>query len=192
VEEHARTWRPFGRAMVIALTLFACGVLVAACGGGSAAPGVASIGSAPSTTIAGSAASLGGLGNIQALYQTQLAFAECMPIHGVPSYPDPKLRAHAVSFSGMNSKTPQFASASTACKRLVPDGGPPSDAQKQASLAALLNYAKCMRAQGQANFPDPDVSNGRIQIALRGLDPSSPQYQSAAKTCGTFAPGAPG
>jgi hypothetical protein len=114
---------------------------------------------------------LGGLGNIQAAYQAQLAYAECMRSHGVPSYPDPKLSAHAVSFSGMNSKTPQFTSASTACKKLVPDGGLPSEAQKQTTIAALLKYAKCMRAHGQPNFPDPVASNGGITIALGASTP---------------------
>lgn len=54
-------------------------------------------------------------------------------------------------------------------------------------MQALQN-ARCMRAHGITNFPDPgpqDVkSNGNI--SLKGFPPSqvkSPQFQGAAKAC---------
>ncbi len=61
-------------------------------------------------------------------------------------------------------------------------------------------FAACMRSHGVADFPDPD-SKGRIRITSgmtaggthTGLDPNSPQWQKAMRSCKQFAPngGAP-
>ncbi|HVV24672.1 MAG TPA: hypothetical protein VHF06_34900, partial [Pseudonocardiaceae bacterium] len=51
---------------------------------------------------------------------------------------------------------------------------------------AALQYSSCMRAHGLKNFPDPQVSGGKITMKLdkgNGLDPSSPVFQSAQKAC---------
>ena len=50
-----------------------------------------------------------------------------------------------------------------------------------------LAYAKCMRAHGIVNFPDPTVQdnahNKGVGFSLNGIDPNSPQVKAAAKTC---------
>jgi len=47
-------------------------------------------------------------------------------------------------------------------------------------------YAQCMRANGLADFPDPD-QNGQIKVGgggkAGGLDPNSPQFKAAAEKC---------
>jgi hypothetical protein len=56
-----------------------------------------------------------------------------------------------------------------------------------------LEFSQCMRAHGVTNFPDPG-GNGSISISPgSGLDPSSPVFQSARRTCGKILPdkGAP-
>jgi hypothetical protein len=167
--------------------------LVAACGGTPSTPGIASIGSTTSTTVAaGTAASPGGPSNLQQAYEAQLAYAECMRSHGEPSYPDPTLTAHSLSQStkGVDTSTPQFLSASTACKKLIPNGGPPSQAQIEKMVASALKHSECMRAHGVPNFPDPVVGDGGVSIRIGGpgLDPSSPQFQNAQKVCQKLAP----
>jgi hypothetical protein len=53
----------------------------------------------------------------------------------------------------------------------------------------LLAYARCMRAHGVPNFPDPG-SNGAITVSsANGIDPNSPQFKSAQSACQSLAPG---
>ncbi|MGA3353975.1 MAG: hypothetical protein ABSD85_12430 [Acidimicrobiales bacterium] len=178
------------KALPIAV-LLGIATCAAACSGGPAAPNVASIGSTTTTTSATGTAASNGQPNLQQAYQAQLAYAQCMRAHGVPNFPDPTLTSHAVSFGAghnINQDSPQFVSASTTCKRLVPDGGPPSTAQLQAAIARLLKNAQCMRTHGVPNFPDPIVSAHNIGIFLKGVDPNSPGFQAAQRTCQKLAP----
>jgi hypothetical protein len=160
----------------------------------SAGPGVANLGATTTTTVTGSP--IGGSDpNLQQAYEAQLAYAQCMRTHGETGFPDPTLSAHAVSFGSghIDQHTQAYESAATTCKRLVPQGGPPSPAQIQAAIAALLKNAECMRAHGVANFPDPVVTGHSIGLSLRGLDPNSPLFRSAQETCSKLARmGAPG
>jgi hypothetical protein len=49
-------------------------------------------------------------------------------------------------------------------------------------------FAACMRSHGVPNFPDPS-SGGGINIGPRsGINPDSPQFQSAERTCQKFLP----
>lgn len=51
-----------------------------------------------------------------------------------------------------------------------------------------LQFARCMRAHGVSNFPDP---NGRGQIEIApgsGVGPQSPAFQSAQRSCGKLLP----
>ena len=70
-------------------------------------------------------------------------------------------------------------------------GSSPSSAGPP-SLATLANqalaYAKCMRAHGITNFPDPTVhdSAGSKGVGFNlgaGIDTHSPQFRSDSKTC---------
>jgi hypothetical protein len=52
-----------------------------------------------------------------------------------------------------------------------------------------IAFADCMRSHGVPNFPDPG-SGGGIQIgAGSGIDPASPAFQSAQKSCSRLLPG---
>ncbi|HWD85739.1 MAG TPA: hypothetical protein VG321_08300 [Solirubrobacteraceae bacterium] len=57
----------------------------------------------------------------------------------------------------------------------------------QAAYDAGLKFAKCMRAHGLSNFPDPSGGGGGIQIPVG--DASSPAFQSAQKACSKDLPG---
>jgi hypothetical protein len=53
-----------------------------------------------------------------------LKFSQCMRGHGVPNYPDPTVRGQGISGNlkgaGINSNSPQFQAAASACQHLVP------------------------------------------------------------------------
>jgi hypothetical protein len=55
-----------------------------------------------------------------------LAFAKCIRKHGVPNFPDPASNGHFQGFSGSGMPaaltSPQFKSAMSACRSLLPPG----------------------------------------------------------------------
>jgi hypothetical protein len=53
-----------------------------------------------------------------------------------------------------------------------------------------------MRSHGLADFPDPTVSDGGVQLSLgdkrsSSLNPNSPGFQAAQNACQSFMPGPP-
>jgi hypothetical protein len=150
---------PGTRAGVLAAVL---AVLAAACGGGSPAGPTAHL----------------------TAYQRELAYAQCMRAHGLPSFPDPQSDGTFVSnladrgdFNG-----PRFLSANKACAHL--EGPPETAAQFQQDVRQALRFAACMRAHGIANF-QAGVSQGSGQAGMgaQGADPNSPQFQAAQRAC---------
>ena len=106
-----------------------------------------------------SAAAESGGNNTLANAQTAVKFAECMRKKGISQFPDPnasgKLTIDAVANgSGLNTSTPAFEQAISACKALEPAGftGSKRSAQQQ---QAGLKFAQCIRANGGPDFPDP-------------------------------------
>jgi hypothetical protein len=79
-----------------------------------------------------------------------------------------------------------FRDAEKACRSHLagvmgngPDGKPDAEMQDKA-----LKFARCMRENGVANFPDPDFSEGgMVRIGGEGMDPRSPTFQQAHKAC---------
>jgi hypothetical protein len=147
-------------------------LLAAACGG-SHTTRVAHVGS----TTSASAASDQGSG--------AMAFSRCMRSHGVPAYPDPG------SGGLLPKRTPQqlgvagsvFQAAQGACIHLVPNGGRPTPAQVQQYKSVMLTYARCIRAHGVSNTPDPD-SRGHLDIGPgSGVDVNSPTFEAAYQMC---------
>ena len=53
----------------------------------------------------------------------QLAFAQCMQTHGVPSFPDPQSDGAIVAPPESVRNTPAYESAYNACKSKLPNGG---------------------------------------------------------------------
>jgi hypothetical protein len=62
----------------------------------------------------------------------------------------------------------------------------------------ILKFAQCMRAHGVHNFPDPTQTGNGASLSVsgsadNGLDPNSPQFQSAQQACQSLLPqGGPG
>jgi hypothetical protein len=57
-----------------------------------------------------------------------------------------------------------------------------------ASAAQELRYAKCMRANGEPNFPDPNSQGAFSFGSAQGIDANSTQFQAAQSKCGKDLP----
>jgi hypothetical protein len=129
---------PAAAAVILASTV------IAACGSSS-----------PSNSS--SLASSGSNSSQTQLQQEGLRFARCMRSHGVSSFPDPTPNGGGFSLSapGINSSSPAFKAAQTACKDLQPVKHVPSQPPSAQAYARLLHWAKCMREHGISSLPDP-------------------------------------
>jgi hypothetical protein len=128
-------------------------------------------------------------------------FSACMRSHGVPSFPDPSTGPEGPNAFGIdgyifnlpadvNTQSPAYESADTICgKLLAGGGGGPSRNPALVAKArqAALAHARCMRAHGVPNFPDPTVSSNGNGITVGsggpGMNPRSPAFQQAQKIC---------
>jgi hypothetical protein len=101
--------------------------------------------------------------------------------------------------STLNTHSPAFKSAQQACGKLAqpsPGQGPSTSSQQQQWLA----LAKCKRAHGVSDFPDPTssppppssgnvISRGGTYLAIgTQQERQSPAYKRAAATCGLTIP----
>jgi hypothetical protein len=115
-----------------------------------------------------------------------LAYAQCMRSHGLPNFPDPNAQGGFSLPSGITPNSPQYLTADKACQSK--EGGGHLSPAKFAQLETrLLKFAQCMRTHGVPGYPDPTFSaNGGVSQAVGksdGVNPQSPQYQAAQKTC---------
>jgi hypothetical protein len=122
-----------------------------------------------------------------------IQFAQCMRAHGVPDFPDPGQGSGRASAANPNS--PAFATATKVCDKEQPDDNAHVATPGSRQLA-MVKFAKCMRAHGVPNFPDPTLSSppsnaavidaGGIYFILPPeLDFQSPAVRQARTACGT-------
>jgi len=100
------------------------------------------------------------------------------------------LSVFGVQFNGVDPSSPQFQSAMQACHTFLPGGGPPAltPAEQAEHAKGMANFAGCMRKHGVPSFPDPNGQGMFSPDSLEQLDPSSPLFQSAYKTCLSLMP----
>jgi hypothetical protein len=171
------------RSLTVLAVLTASSLLLAACGGGQAPNGVASLGNAKATTTqSGAPGSSGSLGPME----TQLLkYAVCMRAHGISDFPDPVpsplggygFHYHAAPGSDLDPNSPQNRAATKACQKYVPPSL--SNLTPAQMMANGAKWTDCMRAHGEPDFPEPNAQ-GLIEITM---DPNSPQFQKAEKAC---------
>jgi hypothetical protein len=143
-----------------------CAVALAGCGGGGK----------PNATSGGTSLAL--------------EFAKCMRAHGVPDFPDPGTPAGNV----VDASSPAVKKAGATCNRLEPNNPQPSGKPSEARIHTAFQTARCMRAHGVNDFPDPTLNppsgSGVIDAAgvffvlPPGLVLSSPAVHRAAHACG--------
>jgi hypothetical protein len=176
------------RGTLVAGALVTIALLAAACGGGARPSGVASLGkTTPSSAAAGGVATTLPPGDtVEKHYEQALKFSECMRSNGIPNFPDPSSTGgiDIGPSSGIDPQRPQFQAAQKACRKYfpAPDLSKAEIAQREAQA---LEFAKCMRANGVPNFPDPQFgANGAESVGpVAGVDPNSPAYQAATNKC---------
>ena len=111
-----------------------------------------------------------------------------MRAHGVPDFPDPNSNG---GFQGLPAASSQETAADHSCHHLLNAGPQMNQAQQQHALGQLVKYARCMRAHGVSNFPDPSTTSGGIGepggmgFSGGGVDiaRNSPQFQAANHAC---------
>ena len=179
--EARRRWRP--RSGALAVALIAAVVLLGACGGGSAKPNA----SPPANTNGSSATtdspstSGGASSGASSPKRSGPAYAQCMRQHGVTDFPDPQgPNQDEFLIPSSVQDNPNFQSASTACAALEPQQGTGGGGSGGVSQQQLLAFAQCMRSHGEPNFPDPSPNGA---VSLGGVNPNTPQFQSALQTC---------
>jgi hypothetical protein len=120
-----------------------------------------------------------------------VAFARCMRAHGLSNWPDPnsnggfdksKLRQTGYSVSQVR------AIEDRDCNNLLPNGGngpQETTQQTRARIADALSFARCMRARGFPNFPDP-TNQGLLtprMVTAAGIDLHQPRLLKAGLAC---------
>jgi hypothetical protein len=133
-------------------------VALAGCGGGDS-PGVATAatGGAKPTASASVAANV-----VEEYVAGVRKYVQCMRDAGI-NLPDPDAKGQidysTVNRDGKLKRDPKFLSASEKCSGLLPpvpeeleDKGPPLTEEQ---IRYAREYAKCMRANGEPDFPDP-------------------------------------
>ena len=181
VRDDARAPTPFRklRAGVCAAAVAASAVVLLAGCGGSSSSSTGAGGSSPSSS--GASEGDNGRSGSPTLQADTLKFSRCMRSHGVPNFPDPKNGGElSLVGTGVNRNSPAFKSASQACQSLMPGGVGPSGQKSDLSPAQGLELAKCMRAHGVPNFPDPTASGA---IPPGSVDPNSPAVKAALQAC---------
>jgi len=159
-------------------------IALAACSG-SSSPHVASLGSnssndgAPHTTTtpAGSPA------------QLLDEWASCMRSHGDPGQIDPTVDASKViqitlgagyNGQGLRGESGACGTFLSAAQTALGGGTPPGSS----SAATGLKFARCMRANGVPDYPDPTGSNSnQVGHAASASELNSPTFQAAATLC---------
>jgi hypothetical protein len=131
----------------------------------------------------------------------RVAFARCMRLHGVSSFSDSGVGNNVVH---LNPSAPGFRSAATACSKLVPGVLPATPGSTThptpQTLDKLVRIAKCMRAHGVPQFPDPRASvpanpaqdgiqevtdfDGAILLFPSSINLQAPAYRQALTACG--------
>lgn len=183
VQHVAAWWRGAGwRIGPAAAALTGLALLAAGCAGGS--PSGAAVASLPTaSSTASQAAALGG---------DPVKYSQCMRAHGVSNFPDPGPNGGIAINAGKGGLDPQsakFKAAEAACKSLAPRAPAPDPKAAAAMQQQFLAYAKCMRSNGVANFPDPKFEGNGVTLSLpKTVNPNSTRFKAADKTCKKLMP----
>lgn len=167
----------WGRAVPVVAVLFLA-ALATACGNGSVAPGVASVGSSPTST---SQAAVAAPVTTLPTPASAAALAACFRKQGLTNFPDPPYADGELNRLGFTKQVVEKYENGACRKDALAAGVVQTPAENQQHLEQMLRIAKCMRAHGIVNFPDPN-SQGTFLMSPSLAD--EPGYSAAAKVCG--------
>jgi hypothetical protein len=190
VRKSRRDWPAGARIAAVIITAGGLALLAAACGG---SPG-SHVARLDSTTTQPADASSSPNGesspSSRSLISQPLAFSHCMRSDGVPNFPDPNSNGvWPKSQVELAAGNPRFQAATHACGHLLPYGGPgvpPSPAVVQRIRTDMTKFARCMRAHGVPNWPDPTVDDqgrGNFDTQAAGINTNTPQINDNIHNC---------
>lgn len=154
------------------------------CGSRTKAPTVASLGRASTNETSSSKPIVPRGGSF-------VKFVDCLRSHGV----DAQLGqgGRGVEITGGPGSASKMSTVQAACRKYLPGGGPkpmtPEEQEKE--LKYLVKLARCMRAHGVPDFPDPSP-NASPPFAITKLPAATPAFERAAKACGATGPNGQG
>lgn len=108
----------------------------------------------------------------------------CFRAHGLPNYPDPTYDPADGRWHFPDNQPALTPQVRQACASVMPENTPASPIPT-AQLNDLLNFAKCMRAQGIANWPDPAV-DGVFHPSNDLNKKGDPVLSAAERSCDHF------
>lgn len=119
-----------------------------------------------------------------------LEFAQCMRANGVPGFPDPTAQTDgSFGFERPRDASPEaLDQALERCQAAAEAAGiplAPGAAQDPAAQDAVLEFARCMRQNGVAEFPDPSP-RGDFHDLFAGINPNAPRVQRAMQSCQSY------
>jgi hypothetical protein len=161
---------------VVVIAALSLATMGAACGGSSPS----SSGSADAQTKANA--------------PSAIAFARCMRSHGVQHWPDPdstgQFAKSKLTLQQLGVVPSQLQAAQRACQHVYPNSGPSSQGQDQTMMLAMFKFARCVRAHGVSNWPDPVAESDPGQPGtpgfprnIPGVNQSSPAVKNAMNSC---------
>lgn len=162
------------RALAIGLGATLLSLTLAACGDGADEPGVATAGGATASS------SPAGGGVVAEYVESQRQWVKCLREQGF-DLPDPDAKGRVdLRAPGAPKKTdPKWSAAQNACAKYnlpVPEGVEDKPVLTAEEIAHKRAFAKCMRENGVADFPDP-LPDG--QMPGRSNQPVSEQQATA-------------
>lgn len=112
-----------------------------------------------------------------------LTYSQCMREHGLSEFPDADAEGRILLKLGtIDPESALFRTAGDACRHLAPAGW--GDAEPNPGDAeVMLEFARCMRANGVPDYPDPDPNAGGQITFAPGADP---QVKAALAHCQTI------
>jgi hypothetical protein len=158
-------------------------------------------GGALALLAAGLVAGCGGAAHTSAstnIMSSALAYANCMRSHGVPNFPDPNsqgaFQIQPVQIHNgvktvsrdLVASSPAFQAAERVCGSFGSAGRQVTATQEKQEFQLTLKAAKCMRANGVPNYPDPKWLDGSIDGNYNpsdNINPDSPTFLKAARKC---------
>lgn len=159
------------RTMRTAVPLLLLATLAACAGGGDDGPAVASAGNG-ATASASADPSAPAADEAERKRQ----FNDCMRAEGVTM--DDSGDGGEVALRGDKR---EVTAAMEACRRYLPNGGEPPEVSPE-DLEKIREYARCMRANGLPDFPDPDPQTGDFKNGL-GSGVTKKDIEAANEKC---------
>jgi len=113
-----------------------------------------------------------------------LTYSQCMREHGLTEFPDADAEGRIkLKLGTVDPESAVFREAGAACLHLAPEGwGAASEGPGDAEV--MLEFARCMRENGLADYPDPEPNAGnRIFAPDANVDPNDPKVQAVIESC---------